>query len=578
MRRIEVLCSAVIDLIAAGEVVDRPAAIVKELVENSLDAGASEIRVEIEGGGIERLVVSDDGGGMGEADAQTCLLRHATSKLRTADDLQTISSLGFRGEALSSIAAVSELQITTRLVGESVGTRVSAVAGRVTECGQVGCPPGTLVEIKNLFFNTPARRKFLRSPATEQAHAVDAAARTLLAARGPALAMIGSGRLLVDFSPAATLEARIGAWWGPRIERVYSHTRASPEAVVSLYFARPDETRGDNKGLWCFVNGRFVRDRMLQRAVIEGYRSLLEHGRYPWMMAFVDVPPDSIDVNVHPQKLEVRFRHSETIFHAVAGCVNAGLALTPWLEDVSVSHARIAPGLHRVWPSAGTRELGAAYVPGAPQADRSQAALAPDSAGGRFSRLTPLGQALGTFLVCCDDDELVLIDQHAAHERVVFEALRRQEHAGSIARQDLLFPDTIELTPALAAQAQKNSVALVSFGFDLAPVGPNRFAIRSVPAALPSVGTRELVLDLLDELGAIERGGAALAAADSRMRVLSRCACHAAVRAGDSLNVAETAALLASLDRVDFGVHCPHGRPVFQALSRQELYRMFHRS
>ncbi|MEE8410555.1 MAG: DNA mismatch repair endonuclease MutL [Myxococcota bacterium] len=573
---IHVLPSDVVNRIAAGEVIERPASVVKELVENALDAGAKAVTVDIEGGGLERITVSDDGSGMSPDDAQRCIVRHATSKLRAAGDLFTIRTLGFRGEALSSIAAISRLTLTSRRPTDDEGIRVRLEGGNVTGVEAVGCPTGTTVDVRDLFFNTPARRKFMRSPATEQSHVVDAGLRTILGARRGGMVLQAGSRRLIDVPEDVDEQGRVLAALGRRVAPIFPFDVTRDGLRVSGFVTRPEVDRANARGLSFFVNGRFVRDRMLQRAALDGYRSMLERGRYPVAVVYVDVDPAEVDVNVHPQKLEVRFSDGNAVFRTVASAVTGVLASTPWLEGSSTEQTVAA--IRKFWraPGPGVRAAEgrhATYV-ATPHPVAEVLPLPGVETRGYFSSLRPVGQVLGVYLVCQGDDELVLIDQHAAHERVAYENLQRQAAAAAIERQQLLFPEVVEVAPRLLALLEENWESLVEYGFEVEPTGPCRFAVKAIPAALGGADAKRLVEDLLDELDAI---GSGAPAATVRRRILSRCACHVSVRAGDALGSDEITELLRELDRVDFGANCPHGRPVSKRWARAELDGLFHR-
>jgi DNA mismatch repair protein MutL len=579
---IHILPGDVIDRIAAGEVIERPASIVKELLENAFDAGAESVELHLEEGGLERLVVSDDGCGMSPRDAGLAVLRHATSKLRSADDLFAIRTLGFRGEALSSIAAVARVTITTRRPGDAVGTRIAIEGGEVRSCEEAGCPSGTTVDVRDLFFNTPARRKFMRSPATEQAHACEAVLRVLLGVRRGGVVVASAERRLLDVPPEAEGEARVRLALGGRVGALFPFEREVGGLRASGFVARPDESRADAKGLWFFVNGRFVRDRLLQRALLDAYRGLLEKGRYPYAVVYLELPTEVVDVNVHPQKLEVRFSDAPTVYRALSSALNGVLAQAPWLglrlpAGVGERRAEYLSGVPQ-------REEPAPAAPSPPAALAGKAAedfvwggIGAASATGFFGRLQPLGRVFETFLLCGDEQGLIVIDQHAAHERVTFERLRQQRATGRIERQQLLFPEPVELPAHLTALLDEHSEALLAYGFEVEPVGPGRYAVRAVPALLVGARADELVRDLIGELAAIDEVGPGEAARDAEVQLLSRIACHGSVRAGQTLSPAETRALLLALDEVDFAAHCPHGRPVYHRIDRAELLRWFHR-
>jgi DNA mismatch repair protein MutL len=580
---IHLLANDVINQIAAGEVIERPASIAKELVENALDAGAKLVRVSLEGGGLERLAVTDDGSGMSPIDARQSLLRHTTSKLKDACDLEAIRTLGFRGEALSSIAAVSRLTLTTRRPEDTVATRVVAEAGLVSEVRELGAPVGTTVDVRDLFFNTPARKSFMRSVSTEQSHVTLAALRVVLGSRQGGLVIAAGQRRIVDLSEESTEADRAREALGHRVDALYPFAIDHGGVTVSGFVARPDLDRADARGLWFFVNGRFVKDRMLQRALLDGYRTILQRGRFPLAMLYVDLGPASVDVNVHPQKLEVRFREPEVVFRAVSRAVTGVLAAAPWVsaghgERVRAAVARFeAPTREILYAARARVETSMAHDAGPGPASLASWDAPALGAAGFFSRLRQLGPALGLFLVCEGQGELVLIDQHAAVARVAFERLRLQAAGRGIERQSLLFPAILAVPGRLLPVVEEHADLLLSFGVDVEAVGPERFAVRAIPTALTGADAERLLLDLLDELESVECPGHRVAAAEAQGRILSRLAGHAAIKAGGELNSEEIGTLFRALDAVDFAVACPHGRPVCHRLSRADLEKLFDR-
>jgi DNA mismatch repair protein MutL len=549
--RIRVLPSDLIDRIAAGEVIERPASVVKELLENAIDAGARRIRIDVEGGGLTRLVIEDDGRGMSPRDARTSLLRHATSKLAHPDDLFAIRTLGFRGEALSSIASVSRLTMTTRRANDVTATRIIAAAGEVAGVTEVGAPPGTCIEVADLFYNTPARRKFMRSPATEQAHVVEAALRVVLGAGDCGVVVTAGARRLLDVSEDATDSERLMAALGSKVDRVFPFDTQGDGVRVSGYVTDPATNRADTKGLWFFVNGRYVRDRMLQRAALEGYRSLVERGRYPVCVVHIELAADAVDVNVHPQKLEVRFRDGQAVFRAVGAALTAVLAQTPWIQGSlgarAATEAYFERALTQHCPSERQRwSYGLTTVAASSIGERPSAYLPaqlPLTASGPFSRLRPIGEALG-YVICEGEDELVLIDVKAAHQRIALERLRREQGGGAVKAHTLLFPETIAGDVVL----EQRISMLAGLGFEIEPVGPGRFAVRTIPEAL---------------VGADVLGLVAQATSGSADDILERCAARAVVRDGG------IGGLLAELD------HISGDGPAFhRKLSRDELRRL----
>jgi DNA mismatch repair protein MutL len=650
---VQVLPDHVIDQIAAGEVVERPASVVKELVENALDAGARTVTIEIEAGGRKLVRVVDDGCGMRPADARLALARHATSKLRSVDDLAALGTMGFRGEALPSIASVSRMTLTTRTRDDEAALRIVLNAGRVESENLLGAPVGTCVEVADLLFNVPARLKFLRGEVTEASHITETVLRLAMAHPEVAFRLRHGGRIAFECA-ASELAVRVRGLLGGRLaERMHLVEHEENGVRVRAFLAAPDLAQTTSRGVQLFAGRRWIRDRALLQAVTMGYGELVPRGRYPVAVAMVDVPGGEIDVNVHPQKLEVRFSDGTAVTAAVRHAVRKGCAASPWLQDdgrfaaapvrmhavasmepppprraddlagryaentvrslfpvgglsrppshqgsLGLAAAEPGPG-EGAWERVRARVAGRAASVPSPNVpvdrDSSVPVAARDAdtqplievprhearvssgvveSAGFFASLRFLGQLDRTYLVCEGDGELVLIDQHAAHERVAFQRLRERADTDAVATQRLLFPTTIELPPGEAAVVADGGPLLGAVGFDVEPFGPSAVAIKAVPAGLrhdPSQVLRELLGDLAD------RGGSR--AVDERLdRVLATIACHSVVRAGDVLGADEARALLGQMDGVDFRAHCPHGRPVLLRIGVPEIARRFGRT
>ncbi|HTM19199.1 MAG TPA: DNA mismatch repair endonuclease MutL [Kofleriaceae bacterium] len=592
-RSIEVLPDEVIDQIAAGEVVERPASVVKELVENALDAGARAITVEVDGGGRELVRVIDDGCGMSAAELRLALRRHATSKLRRVDDLFELGTMGFRGEALPSIAAVSRMLLRSRTAGELAATALRVEGGELVEQAEVGAPAGTLVEVRDLLWNVPARQKFLKGAATEAAHVTDAVTRLALAHPDVHFLLRHGGRTALDAPPHADRLERARALLGARAGAPL-HRASGQEAGVHVeaLLGAPELAQTTARGVQLYVGRRWVRDRGLLHALGMGYGELVPRGRYPVAVVFIDLPGASVDVNVHPQKLEVRFADAQAVYAAVRHIVGAGVAAAPWLTAAAPSapvrmHAiasmapppRAAERPRPAWTR--PRPLAEATLPLGPiappegVAEAEPAPPAPSAVSDFFTALRYLGQLDRTYLVCEADGELVLVDQHAAHERVAFQRLRERWQERALPVQRLLFPETLALDPAHVAAAAESAAALAALGFEVEPFGEATLAVRAVPAGLRAGDGPAVLGELLDELA--DRGGSR--ALDERLdHVLATIACHSVVRAGDPLSPREADALLRSLDGVDFRAHCPHGRPVLLRIPVDELARRFGRT
>jgi DNA mismatch repair protein MutL len=632
-RRIEFLDALVADQIAAGEVIERPASAVKELVENALDAGAREIEVEIRDGGRELVVVRDDGSGMRADDAHRACLRHATSKLRRLEDLGSIASQGFRGEALASIAAVAEVTITTRVRGEDAGTRVVVAAGVAGESAPAGAPPGTTVEVRGLFAAIPARRKFLRSAATETSHVTELLQRLALVRPGVGFACRQGGREILRYPAVTRSEERLRQVFGaPRTRAMLPLSADGGEVVVRGFVSRAGESFAQAKGVLTYVNGRPVRDRVVLRAILDAYRGLVPHGRYPCAVVAVEVPGTLVDVNVHPTKTEVRFARGDAVYRCVLGAVREALAAGAVAPAAPASRPGEAPpGAGARTPGAPTGRAaaepapsaaagdGAREVPGArvaealrayaaraaaaapeperasvgaarprrgvgPGAARGPEAMAPHPAGPglpavpRFADLRVIGQAFAGYVVCEAADALVLVDQHAAHERVRFERLRASGALGpesGAPGQRLLVPRVVELDARACAVLLGAATDLVAAGFEIEPFGEGSLLVRALPAAL-DVGTDPEVLlaEVAADLGA---GGSGERLAAARDALLARIACHGAVRFGQTLAREEMVGILLDLDTIPFAATCPHGRPLMIELPRAEMARRVRR-
>ena len=600
--RIHVLPRTLADQIAAGEVVERPASVVKELAENSIDAGAHRIDIEIEAGGRRLIRVVDDGGGMTAEETRLALLRHATSKIVSPDDLWGLTTFGFRGEALPSIAAVSRLTLRTKRPGSTAGFSLGYDAGIETSSGDVGMPDGTQIEVRDLFWNTPARLKFMKSEATEAANVAEAVIRLALAHPEIHFRLRGNGRVVLDLPPHRDMGERVRAALARRGASLLHEARGEEAGVVvRAFLAAPEEAAATPRSTFLFVGKRFVRDRSLLHALGMGYGELLEKGRYPMAALFVDVPGQELDVNVHPQKLEVRFARPQEVYGAVRHVVGAAVARAPWLPAAPLRAYTLPPesldapvdaagdastpmqSKHdgrgwqeplRALPQARSRGLAHTIegldIPKDVAPDHGAAAPPVAATGGFFASLEYVGQIHRTYLICESHDELVIVDQHAAHERVTFERLRQSHRQRQVARQRLLFPIPIEIDElAMAAVRERSSLtALGQLGFEVEDFGPKTLLLRAVPDLLKKVDPKPLLLDVILGLTGDEQGGSAQAGFD---RVFATMACHGALRAGDVVSREQALALLGQLDGVDLRSHCPHGRPVLLRMPVAEI-------
>ncbi len=601
--QIQILDSALSDQIAAGEVVERAASVVKELVENSLDAGAQKIDVEITGGGRTSIRVVDDGHGMGPEDAKLSVQRHATSKIRKADDLWGIMTFGFRGEALPSIASVSKFSLATRPADRPDGFRVVIEGGLPVDFGTVGIPTGTQIDVRELFYNTPARQKFQKTEATESANVSEAVLRLALANPLVHFRLRSNGRVALDLPPHRDLGERVRAALARRGAGPL-HSAQGREALpggtlsVQAFLGAPEDASTTSRSTFIFVGKRFVRDRPLLQALCMGYGELLEHGRYPLAALFVDAPDEEVDVNVHPQKLEIRFASAQRVAAAVRHVVRDALARAPWLRPPIIRAYSLPPASSPVpaqmaLSTGGTgggdyAHRGPTPWPANGPALRDAPSLTQETfpstnkPAGFFASLRYLGQLDRTYIVCEGDSELILVDQHSAHERVAFERLRDAYRRKQMARQRLLFPVPIEIdgivVPELLRLLAPGGL-LDELGFDAELQDEKTILLRAVPEILASADPKPMLIDILaraaDSKGdALDRKTEVAAMVEP---VLATMACHGVMRAGDTISPEQVRGLLNSLDGVDLSAHCPHGRPVLLRMPLGEIERRFGR-
>jgi DNA mismatch repair protein MutL len=582
-----------VDQIAAGEVVERPASVVKELVENSLDASARRVRIEVRGGGADLIAVTDDGSGMSASDARLALERHATSKLRHSEDLSRIATFGFRGGALPAIASVSRLRLRTRTRGASEGFEIRMERGRLLEARAAGGPEGTRVEVAQLFAGVPARRKFLKRPPTEWGHVSDWLERVALVLPEVHFEIQRDDRTAAAWPATRDPLDRIAAVLSERdAGSLVAIEREAGRAAVRAFLSRPEAHRPSAAGLYLFVNGRPVRDRLLRHAVLDAYRDVLPRGRFPTALIFLSVPPDSVDVNVHPAKWEVRFADPQGVHRLVAEAARGALGSRAWLGGAQGT----APGRRQVPASPATGPVGSgdwvfARPATLPHLDPEDAARGPGAqsvpgAEGvgdalRFADRRLLGQLLGTYLVLEGKDGLLLVDQHAAHERVLYEHLRASWLGEGVERQALLAPSVVELSARARAACDAEPELVRKLGFDLDGFDERSVAVRAIPALLAGRDPAALVRGLADELSEA-RTLDVQARADSRTldaadRLFASLACHSARTAGEVLDPAEQGALLRALDTIPAAPCCPHGRPVAISLTLAEIERRFGR-
>jgi DNA mismatch repair protein MutL len=667
MSKIRVLSDHVANQIAAGEVVERPASVAKELVENAIDAGATRIAIDVESGGRRLLKVSDDGEGMIRDDAVLAFERHATSKIAKSEDLSSISTLGFRGEALASIASVARVDLTSRIEEASAATRVYIEGGKMRDVKAAAHPRGTTIAVRDLFFNVPARRKFLRSEATESFHLTNLVTHYALAHPEIAFTLTNNGREVLRVAPARDLRERAYQIFGAEFLDNLLEVKGgyAPVARVSGFISAPRDRRTSRDAQYLFVNGRFVRDRLIGRALSEGYRAILPHGVYPAALLFIETPLEEVDVNVHPAKTEVRFRRASAVVDAVREAVRAALASAGYVRaesrevsepsgSRSETQAGVQPRIEwseppalaggpsqaTSWekvfepPASAGRPLPASYSPietptttlsedqtaehspaniprllntgtaaASPAAAREtrnvndipvpfptsgsasgDPSLPPLNSADKFTHevsvetlsndIRPLGQLDESFIIATDNDGLLLIDQHVAHERILFDKYRALESTRLVESQHLLIPETFDLTPAQAAVFDTVATELESYGFELMRLSGRTVAIKAAPADLPAGEARNMLAELLDTVDAEKKGSARETLRDD---IAATLACHAAIKVNMPLSPEKMRWLIDRLLKTSSPTTCPHGRPVILRLATRDILKGFHR-
>ncbi|MCA1764671.1 MAG: DNA mismatch repair endonuclease MutL [Desulfobulbaceae bacterium] len=639
MSQIRILPENLANQIAAGEVVERPASVAKELVENSIDAGAANLTVQVEGGGASLIRVIDDGRGMDQDDILLSLERHATSKLVNVEQLDQITTLGFRGEAVPSIASVSRLSITSRRPGFELGNRVEVRFGKVVKVHEMGCRVGTVVEMRDLFGNVPARKKFLKTPRTELSHIEEVVRGYALVRPELALNYAVNGREVISLPAAASggiaarLRSILGCDSGQNLVAVGALSEDN-EVSISGYLLPPDHFSGQSANLRVFVNGRPVRDRLITHAVAEGLRNYLMKGRRPAGVLFVNLPPAAVDVNVHPAKQEIRFHKANAVHRLIVSAV--GEAMTEFQNDLkdsvfgahssaplSARTAMVSP------PSESTstlekfllepREQKSADLPGdvcdrintehlapalsEPEAPRFEAAAGaiPEARKSRdpvppayadpavgaaaeaeeevgTGRLRIIGQLLDTYILCEGEDGLVAIDQHAAQERLIFERLKREFGAGRVASQALLFPLTMEFGLEEISILEDGADEIARMGIDIREFGGNTYVLKAIPAVMSKVPPEEILRGVFDQFSGAGGGRGRGDVARRLDNILSGMACKAAIKARQLLSAAEMKGLLDEMAGNNVFSHCPHGRPVVRKFSAAEVKKWFYRT
>jgi DNA mismatch repair protein MutL len=662
MSRIRILPEAVANKIAAGEVVERPASVVKELLENALDAGAKTIRIETEVGGKRMIRVIDDGHGMIHDDALLAFERHATSKLKSADDLLSISTLGFRGEALPTIAAVSRLLLETRDESEAEGTRLEFAGGKLVSVKPAGLPAGTTISVADLFYCVPARKKFLKSDSTELGHIASLVTHYALANPDKQFVLTTPTQEIINCPSADKLADRIYQLFGrqameelveiPPTSAAFRAAITEPELesgeesatlTVRGFTSRPDVQRPNRNGIYIFVNRRLVRDRLILHAIHEAYRNILPPTVFPATLLFLEMPYDEVDVNVHPAKIEVRFRRSQFVHDFARDSIRQALMSVRPVPSFAAAAAKLGTGLSASYANALDSGSAAAAATGVPRAiipameeigvgsgvgsdggfDLTSDALRPveqrfafpaglespvesgmasaaaaaaqalatsNWAGNlaapnasapatlprpdQIADLKPLGQVSSSFIVAVNGEGLWLVDQHVAHERVLFEQHLEARRAGRVEAQRMLMPMVIELSPRQIVIYEKIAEELNANGFEVEPMGPRSVAIQAVPAGVDAPDAEKLLTEILD---GIERENAAISIDTLQAKIAASTACHAAIKVNMPLDQTKMEWLLGALAKTDCPMSCPHGRPVVLRYSVKEIEKAFHR-
>jgi len=574
--KIRVLPGEVISRIAAGEVVERPAAVVKELIDNSLDAGSTRIAVDVADGGRRLIRVSDDGEGMTPADATLAFQRHATSKLRSEHDLSTIHTLGFRGEALPCIASVSKVRVVTACRTEPVGTRLVLTGGALTKSEEAAAAPGTQIDVEELFFNTPARKKFLKTTTTEFSHICQAVQQAALAWPGTRFRLTHNGQEVADYPAAVSRRDRVLHVYGLRfVEQAAAVFGERAGIRVEGLTIQPMHTRAGRTPQELFVNRRAVKNAAVSHAVYEAYGAYLPKGRHPQFVLFLDVDSERVDVNVHPTKREVRFADQDLVFQAVRSAVRAAIGAEAKPEAVTrySSFVNREPIYSETMSGVGQQML--TGIAGGPQTAGSMVQESPRAYLTGLDRdIVPLGQLGRTYLVAQVGSELHVIDQHTAHERVLFERLCRARLSQALPSQPLLIPETVDVPAQHAVLLQRHLPELEQAGLTIEPFGAHTFVIRAVPALLRPLDYAALVLDLVDDLSQWNT----TSPLEARLRsVMASLACHGAVRAGRAMELPEIKRLIEEWVEEGLPTTCPHGRRVALRLPEEELARIFGR-
>ncbi len=564
MGKIKVLSEDTVNQIAAGEVIERPASVVKELMENSLDAGADEIDVDVVKGGKKKIEVKDNGVGMSKKEVELAFKKHATSKIEDIEDLDHLNTLGFRGEALASIAAVSKVTVLTKTEDQIEGTKLVIHGGDMVESEDVGCAKGTSIRVEDLFYNTPARKKYLKRTNTELAHISEVVTRNAIVKSGVQFSLTHQGRELTFVPKSGSMLENIKAIYGKEIAKKMVKVSKDGEGfAVDGYVSKPEIDRSNRKHIFTYVNSRYVRNNLLKRGIVDGYGTLLKKGRYPLAFLDLDIDPEKIDVNVHPTKTKIRFLEEENVKEKVAGAIESALM------DVN-----LVPTISREEKKVDTEKV-MEKVDKDSSKFQSQLEMEedPEVKESKLSYMRVVGILKDTYIVVETPSGMAVIDQHAAHERINYERLKKKVD-DKIDSQKLVSPKTIELQPKEAAILRANEGLLSKLGFELDHFGKTTFRIRGVPVIFNEIQEKEILHSVLDEL--MDKKGTSLEERSEDM--IKYMACHSSVTAGDKLSVSKARELLEELGKSENPYTCPHGRPTMVSFTENDMGKWFKRT
>ena len=580
-KKIEVLPESISQIIAAGEVIERPASVVKELMENAIDAGSTEVIVELKAGGLQLIHVVDNGEGMDREDVPLALQRYATSKIKKAEDLYAIHTLGFRGEALPSIAQVSKMTLKTRTSYSLSGTKVICEGGEIKSISEIGCPIGTEVDVKNIFYNIPVKRKFLKSIRSELRYAFNHFLRLSLSQPSISFKFIHDDRTLHEYLKSESPLVRIEAIFG---KEIYPHLQPigfeDGEIWISGFASLPSFSKKNSDGIYFYVNQRFVKDRMIYKAILDAYRHILPRNQFPIIILFINIPPSTVDVNVHPTKAEVKFKNPERIYQAVLAAIRmAAEGESSWSEERMSGNERkegvFQRGVQPSFPIQDTLSIPSSLTRG------KEEEIFMVREGERIkwdvekkSPYLVLGQIQGMFILCEGEGNLIFIDQHAAHERILFEKFKKEYESRSMISEKLLLPILIELSVEESYILESAGEALKAIGFEIEPIGEKLFAIRSIPSFIDQKDSKGIIRGILDELSFLEKQGKG---EETIHTILVTLACHSAIRGNFLLRKEEMDKLVENLFPFHPTTTCPHGRPIFFILPLDQLKKQFKR-